>query len=106
VANGILLPTVLEYNAPFTGEKYRDIAAAFGVEGAAARPIEEVRAEAVATIRDLAVSLGNPTRISEVGATEADVEPLARAAFEDVCTGGNPRTPTVEEIAQLYRSLL
>lgn len=106
VANGILLPTVLEYNAPFTGEKYRDIAAAFGVEGAATRPIEEVRAEAVATIRDLAVSLGNPTRISEVGATEADVEPLARAAFEDVCTGGNPRTPTVEEIAQLYRSLL
>jgi lactaldehyde reductase len=106
VANGILLPTVLEYNAPFTGEKYRDIAAAFGVEGAAARPIEEVRAEAVATIRDLAVSLGNPTRISEVGATEADVKPLARAAFEDVCTGGNPRTPTVEEIARLYRSLL
>lgn len=106
VANGILLPSVLEYNAPFTGEKYRDIAAAFGVWGATTDPIEEVRARTVGAIRDLAVSLGNPTRISEVGATEADVQPLAEAAFEDVCTGGNPRTPTVEEIAGLYRSLL
>lgn len=91
VANGILLPSVLEYNAPFTGEKYRDIAAAFRVRGATTDPIEEVRARTVGAIRDLAVSLGNPTRISEVGATEADVQPLAEAAFEDVCTGGATR---------------
>lgn len=106
VANGILLPTVLEYNAAYTGEKYRDIAVAFGLADAHSAPIEDVRRETVETIRDLAVSLGNPTKISEVGATAADVEPLAEAAFEDVCTGGNPRTPTVEEIAGLYRSLL
>lgn len=106
VANGILLPTVLDYNAAYTGEKYRDIAAAFGLSDAHSGPIEEVRRETVDTIRNFAVALGNPTKISEVGATAADVEPLAEAAFADVCTQGNPRTPTVAEIADLYRSLL
>lgn len=106
LANGILLPTVLEYNAPYTGEKYRAIGAAFDVEGAYSLPIEEVREKTVAAIREFAVQLGNPTSISVIGATEADIEPLAAAAFADVCTGGNPRTATVEEIASLYRSLL
>lgn len=106
VANGILLATVLEYNAPFTGEKCRDIAAAFGVPDAATMPIEDARRAAVDAIRAMAVSLGNPTKISEVGATEADIQPLAEAAFADVCTGGNPRPTSVEDIAGLFRSLL
>ena len=106
VANGILLVPVMEFNATYTGEKYRDIAAAFGVEGAATMPIEEARAAACDAVRALVVGLGNPTRISEVGATESDVAPLAQAAHEDVCTGGNPRPATVEEIAALYQSVL
>lgn len=106
LANGILLPAVLEYNAPFTGEKYRDIAAAFDVVGAETLPIEEVREKTVQAIKDFAVALGNPTTITEIGATEADIEPLSEAAFADVCTGGNPRNTSPQEIAAIYRSLL
>jgi len=106
LSNGILLPSILEYNAPASGEKYRDIAAAFDVDGAYDLPIDEARAAAVAAIRDFAVKLGNPTKISDIGATEADILPLAEAAFADVCTGGNPRETSVEEIAELYRALL
>ncbi len=106
VANGILLVAVLEYNAPFTGEKYRDIAEAFDVPNAQTMPIEDARKAAIEAIRKMAVGLGNPTKISEVGATEADIQPLAEAAFADVCTGANPREATVEDIAAIYRSLL
>ncbi|MCI2179193.1 MAG: iron-containing alcohol dehydrogenase [Ancrocorticia sp.] len=106
LANGILLPAVLEYNAPYTGEKYRDIAAAFDVDGAYTLPIEEVRKKAVDAIREFAIKLGNPTTITSIGATAADIEPLAEAAFKDVCTGGNPRKTSPEEIAEIYHSLL
>ena len=106
VANGILLPTILEYNKDYSGEKYRDIAAAFGVADAHTGDLEEVRDAAVAAVRQLALDLGNPTTISEVGATEADLEPLAKDAFADVCTPGNPREATEEEILGLYEALM
>lgn len=106
VANGILLAPVMAFNAPATGEKYRDIAAAFGVADAAELPLEEVREAAVSAVAALTTGLGNPTRISEIGAGESDVAVLAQAAYDDVCRGGNPREVTVEEIAGLYRSLL
>lgn len=106
LANGILLGTLMEYNADYTGEKYRDIAAAFGVADAHTMPLADARAAAVKAVKDLTVSLGNPTTISEVGATEADVPALAEAAFADVCTGGNPRPTSVADIEALYRSLL
>lgn len=106
LSNGILLPTLLEYNAPYSGEKYRDIAAAFGVEGADVLPLDEARNAAVEAVRQFATALGNPATISEIGATEDDIEALAAAAFADVCTGGNPRRTSVAEIADLYRSLL
>ena len=106
VANGILLAPVLAFNKDFTGSKLRDIADAFGVEGAYTLPLEDARDAGVEAVAALTRALGNPTRISDVGATDADVEALAQAAFEDVCTGGNPRDVTVEEIADLYRSLL
>lgn len=106
VANGILLAPVMAYNAPASGEKYRDIAAAFGVEGAATLPIDEVRAAAVEAVAALTRELGNPTSITAVGATEADVAALATAAFEDVCAGGNPRPASVQDIEDLYRGLL
>ena len=89
VANGILLAPVMEYNKDFTGEKYRDIADAFGVEDAYTGDLEKVREEAVQAVHKLTVDLKNPTTISEVGATEADLEPLAHDAFNDVCTGSS-----------------
>ncbi|HEY0117570.1 MAG TPA: lactaldehyde reductase [Cellulomonas sp.] len=105
VANGILLAPVMAFNAPYTGEKFRDIAAAFGVD-TAGMTIEDARTAAVDAVAALTRDLGNPTTITAVGATEADVAPLAQAARDDVCYGGNPRPATVEEIAGLYRSLL
>ena len=105
VANGILLAPVMAFNAEATGEKYRDIAAAFGID-TAGTPIAEARAAAVEAVAALTRDLGNPTRISDVGATESDLRALAEAAAADVCAGGNPRPATVEEIEELYRSLL
>lgn len=106
VANGILLAPVMNYNKDFTGEKYRDIADAFGVEDAYTGDLEHVREEAVAAVAKLTADLGNPTKISEVGATEADLEGLAHDAFADVCTPGNPRQATYEDILAIYTSLM
>ncbi len=106
VANGILLAPVMEYNKDFTGEKYRDIADAFGVEDAYTGDLEKVREEAVQADPQADRGLKNPTTISEVGATEADLEPLAHDAFNDVCTPGNPRQATEEDILAIYKSLM
>lgn len=106
VANGILLAPVMDYNKAYTGEKYRDIAHAFGLRDAYTADLQTVRDAAVDAVRELTNTLGNPTKISEVGATESDIEPLAHDAFRDVCTGGNPRKATESDIASIYRSLL
>ncbi|PJM74871.1 lactaldehyde reductase [Bifidobacterium simiarum] len=106
VANGILLAPVMDYNKDYTGEKYRDIADAFGVKDAYAMPLEEARDAAVQAVHQLTVDLKNPTKISEVGATEADLAPLAHDAFNDVCTPGNPRKATEEDILTIYKSLM
>ena len=106
VANGILLAPVMEYNKDFTDEKYRDIADAFGIEDAYTGDLEKVREEAVQAVHQLTVDLKNPTTISEVGATEADLAPLAHDAFNDVCTPGNPRKATEEDILKIYTSLM
>jgi lactaldehyde reductase len=105
VANGILLAPVMAFNAEYTGEKLRDIAAAFGVEGAYSMPLDDARKAAVDAVAKLTRDLGNPTTLREVGAAEADIPALAEAAFADVCTGGNPRPATLEDIEELYRSL-
>ncbi|MFZ2749043.1 MAG: lactaldehyde reductase [Propioniciclava sp.] len=105
VANGILLAPVMAFNAASTGEKLRDIAAAFGVEGAASMPLEDARQAAIDAVATLTRDLGNPTTLREVGAKEEDLPALAEAAFADVCTGGNPRTATLAEIEDLYRSV-
>jgi lactaldehyde reductase len=105
VANGILLAPVLAYNAEFTGDKLRDIAAAFGVEGAHSMPLDQARQAAVDAVAKLTRDLGNPTTLREVGAKQEDLHALAEAAFADVCTGGNPRTATLDEIEELYRSV-
>ncbi|PKR90910.1 lactaldehyde reductase [Pleomorphomonas diazotrophica] len=106
VANAVLLPTVMAYNADFTGEKYRHIAAALGVVGTEIMPIAEVRKAAVAAVQKLSTDVGIPARLSEVGVNAGDVPDLAKAALADVCTGGNPRDTSVSEIEALYRSIL
>ncbi|MDU0968030.1 MAG: lactaldehyde reductase [Actinomycetaceae bacterium] len=106
LANGILLAPVMRYNADYTGEKYRDIAEAFGVEGAQTMPLEDARKAACDAVADLTVRLDNPTKISAVGVTEDGVDALAQDAFADVCTPGNPRKATLEDIRALYASLL
>lgn len=106
LANGILLAKVMEFNAEFTGEKYRDIAAAFGVEEAFTMPLADARKAAVDAVAQLTVDLGNPTTISEIGVTEDGIAGLTDDAFNDVCTPGNPRPVTREDIEALYRSLM
>ncbi len=105
VANAILLPTVMEYNAPATGEKYRDIAKAMGVEGTEAMSQEEYRKAAVEAVRQLSQDVGIPADLKEI-VKEEDIPFLAQSAYDDACRPGNPRDTSVEEIAALYRSLI
>ena len=104
VANGILLAPVMAFNAEATGEKFRDIATAFGVD-VAELSTQEARAAAVDAVAFLTRDLGNPTTLREIGAKEEDIPALAQAAFDDVCAGGNPRAASVAEIEELYRAL-
>ena len=106
LANGILLAPVMAYNAEYTGEKYRDIAQAFGVADAQTMPLEQARQAAVDAVAQLTVDLGNPTTISAVGVDESGIAGLTEDAFNDVCTPGNPRPATREDIEAIYRSLL
>ena len=76
------------------------------MEDAYTGDLEHVRDEAVQAVAQLTRDLGNPTTISEVGATEEDLEPLAADAFADVCTPGNPRKAREEDILEIYRSLM
>lgn len=105
VANAILLPTVMEYNAPATGEKYRDIAKAMGVEGTEKMTQQEYRQAAVDAVRQLSQDVGIPADLKEI-VKEEDIPFLAQSAYDDACRPGNPRDTSVEEIAQLYRSLI
>ena len=105
VANAIILPTVMEYNAPSTGEKYRDIAKAMGVKGVDDMSLEEARKAAVAAVKQLGSDVGIPADLSEIVKDE-DVDFLAQSAYDDACRPGNPRDTSVEEIKALYRSLM
>ena len=106
VANAVLLPTLMAYNADYTGEKYRAIASALGVKGTEAMPIAEARKAAVTAVETLSKDVGIPAKLSEVGVKAEDIPALAEAAFADVCTGGNPRDTSIPEIEALYRSIL
>ena len=105
VANAIILPTVMAYNAPATGEKYRNIAKAMGVGGVDAMSLEEARAAAIGAVKQLSVDVGIPTDLKEIVKPE-DVDFLSQSAFDDACRPGNPRDTSVEEIKALYLSLL
>lgn len=106
VACASLLPTIMKYNADYTGEKYRDIAKALGVKDADALSLDAAREAAVAAVAQLGKDVGIPQTISELGVKEEDIPAIAKDAFADVCTGGNPRETNVDEIISLYKSLL
>lgn len=105
VANAILLPTVMEYNAPFTGEKYREIARAMGVAGVDGMTQDEYRKAACDAVRKLSMDVGIPQDLKEI-VKEEDIQFLSQSAFDDACRPGNPRDTSTEEIAQIYKSLL
>ncbi len=105
VANAIILPTVMEYNAPATGEKYRYIAKAMGVEGTENMSEEEYKKAAVDAVRQLSMDVGIPADLKEI-VKEEDLPFLAQSAYDDACRPGNPRDTSVEEITQLYKKLL
>ncbi len=105
VANAIILPTVMEYNAPETGDKFKYIAAAMGVSGTESMTVEEYRKAAVDAVRKLSEDVGIPADLKEIVKPE-DLDFLAESAYADACRPGNPRDTSVEEIKALYRSLL
>ena len=105
VANAILLPTVMEYNASCTGDKYKYIAKAMGVENTEAMSQEEYRKAAVDAVKKLSQDVGIPADLKEI-VKEEDIQFLAESAFADACRPGNPRDTSVEEIIGLYKSLM
>ena len=105
VANAIILPTVMEYNAPATGEKYKYIAKAMGVEGVEDMSVDEYRKAAIDAVKQLSEDVGIPADLKESVQAE-DIPFLAQSAFYDACRPGNPRDTSVEEITELYKSLM
>ena len=105
VGNAILLPTIMEYNAPVTGDKYKYIAAAMGVEGVENMTVEEYRKAACDAVKQLSADVGIPADLKDI-VNPDDLDFLAESAFADACRPGNPRDTSVEEIKELYKKLL
>ena len=104
VANAIILPTVMEYNAPATGTKYKDIAEAMGVDTTGIDQ-EAYRKAAVDAVKKLSQDVGIPADLKEIVKVE-DLDFLSQSAYDDACRPGNPRETSVAEIKELYQSLL
>jgi len=105
VANAVLLPHIMAYNADFTADKYRDIAKAMGVKDTHVMNIKEARQAAIDAVKQLNKDVGIPSTLKQIGVKQEDIVELAKAAFDDVCTGGNPRNASVQEIAALYNTI-
>ena len=104
-ACAVLLPTVMEYNADYTGEKYRDIAIAMGVKGVENMTCAEYRKAAIDAVKQLSEDVGIQSTLKGI-VKEEDIPALARSAYADACRPGNPRETSVEDIEKLYRSLI
>ncbi|MBR2303983.1 MAG: lactaldehyde reductase [Ruminococcus sp.] len=102
IANAVLLPYVMEYNAPYTGEKFKYIAEAMGVD-TTGMDEDAYRKAAVDAVKQLSKDVGIPEKLHEIGVKEEDLQALSESAFADVCTGGNPRPCTVESILEIYK---
>ncbi len=105
VANAIILPTVMEYNAEATGDKYKYIAKAMGVEGTENMSVEEYRKAAIDAVKQLSKDVGIPADLKEI-VKEEDIPFLAQSAYDDACRPGNPKDTSVEDITKLYKSLI
>ena len=105
VANAIILPTVMEYNAPATGEKYRDIAKAMGIDDAYSMSLDSARRAAIDAVKQLSKDVGIPADLKDIVKPE-DIDFLAQSAYDDACRPGNPRETSVAEIKELYLSLM
>lgn len=105
VANAIILPTVMEYNASATGEKYREIARAMGVKGVDEMTQEEYRKAAIDAVKQLSLDVGIPQDLKAIVKKE-DIPFLAQSAMDDACRPGNPKDPTLQDIIKLYESLM
>ena len=103
IANAVILPYVMEYNAEASGEKYKEIARVMGVEGVDNMSQEEYRKAAIDVVKKLSENVGIPKTLREIGVKEEDLEALAESAFVDACTPGNPRDTNVEEILEIYK---
>ncbi|MDR1377690.1 MAG: lactaldehyde reductase [Synergistaceae bacterium] len=103
VANALLLPYVMAFNAPACGEKFREIGRAINVLGIDEMSLEEAREATVAAVRQLSLDVGVPEKLRELGVKEEDLPALAAAAFQDVCTPGNPRSVTEADLLALYK---
>lgn len=104
VANAVLLPYVMEFNAEYTGTKYKEIARAMGVKDVDDMTQSQYRRAAIDAVKQLSSDVGIPLTLEEIGVKEADLEALADAAMADVCTGGNPRPCTKELVLQVYKT--
>lgn len=105
VANALLLPTIMEYNMPCCIEKFGVIARTMGVDTTGMTP-EQAACAACTAVKELAVRVGIPQHLSELGIGENDIPALAAQAITDVCTPGNPRDVTEDDIKELYRKVL
>ena len=105
VANAILLPTVMAYNADATGTKYKDIAIAMGVEGVEDMTQEEYRKAAVDAVAQLSKDVKIPQDLKEI-VKEEDLDFLVDSAYNDACAPGNPKDASKEDIKALYQSLM
>ena len=103
VANAVLLPYVMEFNAPYTGEKFREIARAMGVKGVDNMTQEEYRKAAIDAVKQLKKDVNIPETLKDINVKEEDLEALSDAAMADVCTGGNPRTCNKELVLEVYK---
>ena len=104
-ACAMLLTAVLKFNAPATGEKYREIARVMGVPNVDAMDEAAYRQAAIDVIQKLADDVGIPKSLSEAGVKREDIPFLAESAFNDACTPGNPRDVSLEEIIGIYESI-
>lgn len=105
VANAIILPTVMEYNAEATGEKYREIARVMGVKGVDEMSVEEYRKAAIDAVKQLSKDVGIPENLKDIVKKE-DIPFLAQSAYDDACRPGNPKETCVVDIIELYESLI
>lgn len=103
VANAVLLPYVMEFNAPYTGEKFREIARAMGVKGVDKMSQEEYRKAAIEAVKQLKKDVNIPETLRDINVKEEDLEALSDAAMADVCTGGNPRPCSKELVLEVYK---